>query len=61
MYNQQGPLFYINNSPVGNDFSIVYNMINPNDIKRIRVLKDPTQLQRYGFRGNAGVIIIELK
>ena len=59
--NQQGPLFYINNSPVGNDFSIVYSMIEPNDIKKIRVLKDPTELIRYGFRGSSGVIIIELK
>ncbi len=61
MNHQQGPLFYINNSPVGNDFSIVYNMVDPNDIKKIRVLKEPTQLQRYGFRGSSGVIIIELK
>ncbi len=61
MNHQQGPLFYINNSPVGNDFSIVYNMVDPNDIKKIRILKEPTQLQRYGFRGSSGVIIIELK
>ena len=38
MNHQQGPLFYINNSPVGNDFSIVYNMVDPNDIKKIRAL-----------------------
>ena len=59
--NQQGPLFYINNSPVGNDYSLIYNMIDPNDIKTINVLKEPTELQRYGFRGSAGVIIIKLK
>ena len=59
--NQQGPLFYINNSPVGNDYSLVYNMVDPNDIKTIRVLKEPTELQRYGFRGSSGVIIIKLK
>ena len=59
--NQQGPLFYINNSPVGNDYSLVYNMIDPNDIKTISVLKEPTELQRYGFRGSSGVIIIKLK
>ena len=59
--NQQGPLFYINNSPVGNDYSLIYNMVDPNDIKTIRVLKEPTELQRYGFRGSSGVIIIKLK
>ena len=58
--NQQGPLFYINNSPVGNDYSLVYNMIDPNDIKTISVLKEPTELQRYGFRGSSCVIIIKL-
>ena len=25
------------------------------------VLKEPTELQRYGFRGSSGVIIIKLK
>ena len=59
--NQQGPLFYINNSPVGNDYSLVYNMVDPNDIKTISVLKEPTELQRSGFRGSSGVIIIKLK
>ena len=59
--NQQGPLFYINNSPVGNDYSLVYNMVDPNDIKTISVLKEPTELQRYGFRGSSGVIVIKLK
>ena len=59
--NQQGPLFYINNSPVGNDYSLVYNMVDPNDIKTISILKEPTELQRYGFRGSSGVIIIKLK
>ena len=59
--NQQGPLFYINNSPVGNDYSLIYNMVDPNDIKSIKVLKEPTDLQRYGFRGSNGVIIIKLK
>ena len=59
--NQQGPLFYINNSPVGNDYSLVYNMVDPNDIKTISVLKEPTELQRYGFRGSSVVIIIKLK
>ena len=39
MFNQQGPLFYINNSPVGNDYSLIYNMVDPNDIKTIKVLK----------------------
>ena len=61
MFNQQGPLFYINNSPVGNDYSLIYNMVDPNDIKTIKVLKEPTELQRYGFRGSNGVIIIKLK
>jgi TonB-dependent SusC/RagA subfamily outer membrane receptor len=35
--------------------------INPNDIARIEVLKDPTSLAEYGSRGGNGVVRITTK
>ena len=35
--------------------------INPNDVKRIDVLKDPGSTAMYGVRGSAGVILITTK
>lgn len=35
--------------------------INPNDIDRIEVLKDPAQTAMYGSRGANGVIVINTK
>ncbi len=35
--------------------------INPNDIEKIEVLKDPAQTAMYGSRGANGVIIIKTK
>jgi TonB-dependent SusC/RagA subfamily outer membrane receptor len=35
--------------------------INPNDIARIEVLKDPTSLAEYGSRGGNGVVRVTTK
>ena len=35
--------------------------LNPNDIKEIRVLKDPSETAIYGSRGGNGVILITTK
>ena len=35
--------------------------INPNDIRSVKVLKDPIDTVIYGFRGSNGVILIETK
>lgn len=48
---------YVVDGYVGAD----YNMINPNDIESIEVLKDASSTAIYGSRGSNGVIIITTK
>lgn len=67
------PLYVIDGLPiVSNDVSTTdfsndgksYNpltFLNPNDIKEIRVLKDPSETAIYGSRGGNGVILITTK
>ncbi len=38
--NQQGPLFYINNSPVGNDYSLVYKANHKQILKLLKPLAE---------------------
>jgi TonB-dependent SusC/RagA subfamily outer membrane receptor len=54
------PLFVVNRTPVGG-YDQAAAMVDPNDIKRIEVLKDVSDTSSYGFRGANGVIIIHLK
>jgi TonB-dependent SusC/RagA subfamily outer membrane receptor len=56
-----GPLFILNGSPIEGGFAAVYNMVNPNEIKSVSVLKDPATTGIYGTRGANGVIVITLK
>jgi TonB-dependent SusC/RagA subfamily outer membrane receptor len=51
------PLFVVNGMSVGNDFSVVYSMINPNDVSSLSVLKG-SDATLYGTRGANGVILI---
>ena len=37
------------------------NMINPNDIESIKILKDPSETAIYGMRGGNGVVVITTK
>jgi hypothetical protein len=37
------------------------NNININEIDKVTLLRSPMETERYGFRGSAGVIEIELK
>ncbi|MDG2063028.1 MAG: hypothetical protein P8J67_05685 [Flavobacteriaceae bacterium] len=37
------------------------NNININEIDKVKLLRSPMETERYGFRGSAGVIEIELK
>lgn len=55
------PLFVVNGNPMGSDFSQIYNAINPDQIKRVEVLKDAIDTSMYGMRGAMGVIEITLK
>lgn len=37
------------------------NMINPNDIESVKVLKNPSETSLYGMRGANGVVVITTK
>lgn len=53
------PLFVVNRTPVGG-YDQAASMVDPNDIKRIEVLKDVSSTSSYGLRGANGVIIIHM-
>ncbi len=55
------PLFVVDGTPVGNEYSQVASMVAVNDIKSITVLKDVASTSAYGIRGAAGVIVIRTK
>ena len=57
----QGPLFVLNGSILGYDYSTVYNAIDVREIKRVRVLKNASESARYGSRGATGVVEIFLR
>jgi TonB-dependent SusC/RagA subfamily outer membrane receptor len=54
------PLFVLNGSGIGNDFSTVYNIVRPVDIVSISVLKG-ADATIYGNRGANGVILIRTR
>jgi len=55
------PFIYLNNNPLGRDYAIANNYINPENIKRVEVLSSLAQLTRYGQEGHSGIIIIHTK
>lgn len=56
----ENPLLVINDFIWGNDTTIL-SIIKPNDIDKIKVLKDGAARQLYGEHGKHGVLIINLK
>jgi TonB-dependent SusC/RagA subfamily outer membrane receptor len=54
------PLYVIDGQTVGNNYSQANNMVNPQDIDYVRVLKGP-DAAIYGVRGANGVIVIVTK
>lgn len=56
----ENPLLIINDFIWGNDTTIL-SIIKPNDIDKIKVLKDGAATQLYGEHGKHGVLIINLK
>ena len=54
------PLYVVNGTAIGNDFSQVASAVNPNDVDSIRVLKG-SDATIYGTRGSNGVILIRTK
>ncbi|MEO0898864.1 MAG: TonB-dependent receptor plug domain-containing protein [Bacteroidota bacterium] len=55
------PLFIIDGVRVGRGYDAVSTAVNPNDIAKVTVLKDPSDLSLYGVAGSNGVIIIRTK
>jgi len=54
------PLYVVDGLPLPQGTSTLTG-INPNDIAKIEVLKDPAQLAFYGSRGANGVVLITTK
>ena len=55
-----GPLFVVNGSAVGTDYSNVHTLVNPHDVDSVSVLKG-ADASIYGSRGANGVIVIRTK
>ena len=55
------PLFVIDGRIFGNDYSALYTAIDPNEIRRVTVLKSASETAEYGVRGGNGVILISLR
>lgn len=53
------PLYVIDGQVINNSYSVIYSMVNRNQIKKIEVLKG-ADAASYGIRGANGVIIIDL-
>ena len=53
-------LFYVNGTRVGN-YSSTYQIIQPENIKSIKLLKSASELSIYGSDGRDGVILITTK
>jgi TonB-dependent SusC/RagA subfamily outer membrane receptor len=54
------PLFVVNGTVIGTDFSNVYTMVSPNNVVSLSVLKG-SDASIYGVRGSSGVIMIRTK
>ena len=59
--NDTTPLFVVDGTILGNNFSNLYATVDPNEIKRVRVLKSASETNEYGMRGGNGVVEITLK
>ena len=55
------PLFIVNGNILNDGFAGAFNMVQPNDISSVTVLKDASSTSIYGSRGSNGVIIINVK
>ena len=53
-------VFYVNGARVGN-YSSAYQVVQPENIDSIRLLKSASQLSLYGADGRDGVILIKTK
>lgn len=55
------PLYVLDGTQIGNDYAQAASMVDVNDIKSVRVLKDGASTSQYGLQGSAGVVLITTK
>lgn len=55
------PIFVVDGQQISGGLQFVTRMVPVNDIKSIRVLKNPNETAIYGVRGANGIIEIKLK
>lgn len=58
------PLFVVDGYPISNTAGLTYNplnVINPDDIESVTILKDASSTAIYGSRGSNGVVVITTK
>ena len=58
--NQKEVLFILNGVQVGS-YSQIVNILNPESIKSITILKNANDISIYGFKGSGGVILIKTR
>jgi TonB-dependent SusC/RagA subfamily outer membrane receptor len=56
--DDETPLYVVNGSPISKQ---EFEKINPNDIKKMNVLKDDAATAIYGARASNGAIVVDLK
>jgi len=61
MNSDPSPLFVVDGMRVGTKVRDVADIVNPKDVARITVLKDPSDLSMYGVQGASGVVVIKTK
>ena len=54
------PLFILDNNQI-RDYTTVFSLVNVQDIKSVRILKDASETSFYGTRGANGVILIKTR
>ena len=55
-YGSNEPLIVVDDTPLAPNRGVVF--LNPHDIQRIEVLKNPADIGIYGIRGGSGVVKI---
>lgn len=56
---ETSPLFVVDGMPIGTSYEEIYNTIDVQQVKNVRVLKSSVETSMYGVRGANGVIEIE--
>lgn len=61
IYGSNEPMFVINGQPLSGGLQEASQLVPVQEIKSIRVLKNPDEVGIWGVRGANGVIVIDLK